>query len=172
MENLPPQKLRFFDAQSGLGLESSAMDQIDRKIVGELHNDGRMSLTDLAESLPLSLSATSERLRRLRESGVITGFGVRIDPQATGRAIDAIVDVRLGTGVTADALDEALRGQPIVTNAMHLTGRFDTQLRVAARDVAELDELLTLLSDHVGAEETNTRLVLRTIAGFPRPAPL
>lgn len=148
------------------------MDQIDKKIIGQLDLDGRMSLTDLAESLPLSLSATSDRLRRLRDQGVITGFGVRVDPAATGRAIDAIVDVRVGTGVTTEALDDALRDQPMVTNAMHLTGRFDTQLRVAARDVAELDQLLTLLRDDVGAEETNTRLVLRTVSGFPRPAPL
>jgi DNA-binding Lrp family transcriptional regulator len=56
-----------------------------------------------------------------------------------------------------------------VINAVHLTGPFDMQLRVAARDVAELNELLQALKDDLGAAETNTRLVLNTVEGFPRP---
>ena len=53
-------------------------------------------------------------------------------------------------------------------DAVHLTGRFDVQLRVMARDVAELDTMLAKLKDEIGAEETNTRLVLRSLDGFPR----
>ena len=58
------------------------MDALDRKIIGELQRDGRISVTELADRLPLSLSATSERLRRLLESDVITGFSATVDPAA------------------------------------------------------------------------------------------
>ena len=144
------------------------MDSLDRKIIGELQADGRISVTDLAERLPLSLSATSERLKRLTETGVITGFHARIDPELAGRTIEALVDVRLGPGAYSSEPAFDAPGFDAVVDAVHLTGRFDLQLRVMAADVAELDTLLGRLKDDIGAEETNTRLVLRSLDGFPR----
>jgi DNA-binding Lrp family transcriptional regulator len=99
---------------------------------------------------------------------VIKGFTVLIDPAAVGRPIEALVDVRLAPGTRQDILDDVLATIPVIVDATHLTGRFDTQLRVATRDVGELDRLLIQLKEELGAEETNTRLVLRTIDGFPR----
>lgn len=131
-----------------------------------------MSVTDLADGIPLSVSATSERLRRIVDSGLITGFTAKVDPVAVGRTIEAIVDVRFLAGAynaDLDFSDPALSG---VVDAIHATGRFDMQLRVLARNVSELDRLLEVLKDVHQAEETNTRLVLRTIDGFPRPLPL
>ncbi|MEM8707516.1 MAG: Lrp/AsnC ligand binding domain-containing protein, partial [Actinomycetota bacterium] len=75
---------------------------------------------------------------------------------------------RLGPGAYArdpDFADPVFDG---VIDAMHLTGRFDVQLHVMTRDVTELDRLLEKLKDEMGAEETNTRLVLRQLEGFPR----
>jgi len=148
------------------------MDQIDREIIGLLQHDGRITATDLAKQIQLSLSATSERLRQLKESGVISGFSVFVDPAAVGRPIEALIDVRLSAGARQDILDDAIAKYPVIVDAIHLTGRFDTQLRVATKDVAELDQLLVQLKEELEAEETNTRLVLRTIKGFPRPAAL
>ncbi len=144
------------------------MDALDHKMLSLLAGDGRMSITDLADELPLSISATRDRLKRLEASGVIDGFGVRVNAAALGRTIEALVDVRLGPSIlTADA-ESSIRAMDAVVDAMHLTGRFDMQLYVVARDVAELDHLLTRLREDVGAEETNSRLVLRTLDGFPR----
>jgi len=96
-----------------------------------------------------------------------------IDPTAVGRTIEALIDVRLSPSAGTEAmpqhrLDETLVSFPGVVDAMHLTGRFDTQLRVVAKDVAEIDALLVRIKEEFAAEETNTRLVLRTIDGFPR----
>ena len=145
------------------------MDQIDRRIVDELQRDGRISVTDLAERLPLSLSATSERLKRILDSGLVAGFTAQVDPERAGRAIQAIVEVRFLPGAYAPDLDFEGDEFAGVVDAVHITGRFDVQLRVMTTDVAELDRLLEKLKDDFGAEETNTRLVLRTIDGFPRP---
>ncbi len=148
------------------------MDDVDKRIIAQLQNDGRISVTELADRLPLSLSATSERLRRLLDSGLITGFAATVDPAAVGRMIEALVDVRFGPGGYAPDIDFGGGTLAGVVDAVHLTGRFDMQLRVAARDVAELDGILESLKDDLQAEETNTRLILRNIAGFPRPTPL
>lgn len=144
------------------------MDAIDRGIIAELQADGRMTTTDLAKRVGLSLSATGDRLRQLRRSGVISGFTVRLDPAAAGHTIDALVDVRMAPHVDQDRIDDQLSEFPAIIDALHLTGRFDMQLRVSAPDVATLDRLLVALKEQLGAEETNTRLVLRQLRGFPR----
>lgn len=148
------------------------LDSIDRKIIGELVDNGRVSATELAKRISLSVSATTERLRRLTSSGVIAAFTVAIDPASIGRPIQALIDVRLASGISTKSIDEAILSQPGVINAMHLTGRFDMQLHVAISDVGELDQLLEFLKQQAGAEETNSRLVLRSLDGFPRPAQL
>ncbi len=145
------------------------MDKLDQKLVGLLADDGRMSITDLADALPLSISATRDRLRRLEGTGVIAGFTVQLNLTAVGQAIEALVDVRLGPGHSTADVDAAIAAMPPVIQAQHLTGRFDMQLHVVASDVSELDELLTRLREEAGAAETNTRLVLRELDGFPRP---
>lgn len=145
------------------------MDEIDRRIIGEMSDDARISVTDLAARLPLSPSATSDRLRRLQADGVIVGTTVQVSPAAVGRTIEALVDVRLLPDADIDVVDSGLVEQSCVINVVHLTGPFDVQIRVAAKDVAELDSLLVSLKDDLGAAETNTRLVLRTSPGFPRP---
>lgn len=146
------------------------MDALDRKIVGVLQSEGRISLSDLAEALPLSASATSDRLKRLLREGVISGFGARVDAKAIGRPIEALIDVRLRPGSTwSPSLgDEWLKSETAIVDAVHLTGRFDLQLTVATVDVGELDLLLTEIKERLNAEETNTKLVLRQLEGFPR----
>lgn len=144
------------------------MDDFDRRILTELAADARMSATELAERVHLSVSATAERLRRLRAGGAIDRFTLHVDPVSVGRPLDVLVDVRLGNDVDTHEAESALRSTPSVINAIHLTGSFDLQLRVAARDVAELNDLLTMLKDELGCYETNTRLVLEVVEGFPR----
>ncbi|MDH3303026.1 MAG: Lrp/AsnC family transcriptional regulator [Acidimicrobiia bacterium] len=148
------------------------MDAIDRKIISLLQNDSRTSITDLADEVPISISAASERLKRLTRSGVISRFTIELNPESTGRQIDALIEVRLPTQIDHRPFDEALRAMPAVVNALHLTGPFDYQLRVQTRDVPELDALLGKLKLDFGVAETNTRLALRTVEGFPRPPSL
>ncbi len=148
-----------------------ALDEIDRQIIGELQIDSRISVADLADRINLGPSATSERLRRLRASGIVRRFTIELDPRAIGRQIDAFVDVRFATNYSP-GLDFEAPELAAVVEATHLTGRYDLQLRVSATDVAELDRLLEALKDELGAVETNTRLILRTIEGFPRHPPL
>lgn len=144
------------------------MDAIDRKIISLLVEDGRLSVTELADAVHLSLSAASQRLRRLRESGAIDRFTVRIDGEAVGRPIDALVDLQLMPGAPWSGIDDALRENPEVVDAVHVTGGFDYQIRVRTRTISDLDQLLQGFKEHLGVRETSTRVVLHTVEGFPR----
>ena len=144
------------------------MDAIDRKIITLLIDDGRLSVTELADAVHLSLSAASQRLRRLRESGAIDRFTVRLDSEAVGRPSDALGDLQLTPGAPWSGIDDALRNDPEVVDAVHVTGGFDYQIRVRTRTIAELDQLLQNFKEHLGVRETSTRVVLHTVEGFPR----
>ena len=98
----------------------------------------------------------------MRESGVIAGFRAIVDPAAAGRTLVALIDVRLeGPGETG-RFERLIESLDEVTDAAHVTGRFDYQLRVACTDTAELDRLLRQLKTEIGASATETRVILRS----------
>ena len=149
------------------------MDPIDEKIIGLLAIDGRISATEIGRRVALSTSAATERLRRLATSPAIRRFTIEIDQAAVGRPITVFVDLRLRRDVDKASADARLLELAAVVDARHVTGRYDYQLQVAARDVEDLDQTLEALRLQVGADETVTRLVLRTVPGFPRqPQPV
>lgn len=144
------------------------MDAIDRKILALLVEDGRLSVTELADAVHLSLSAASQRLRRLRESGAIERFTVRLGGEAVGRPVDAVIDLQLEPGAPWSGIDRELRDNPDVVDAVHLTGPFDYQIRVRTATIDDLDQLLQRLKEQLGVRSTSTRVVLHTVDGFPR----
>ncbi|MFC7546545.1 Lrp/AsnC family transcriptional regulator [Plantactinospora sp. GCM10030261] len=70
------------------------MEDTDRAIVAALTADGRLSYTDLAERVGLSVSAVHQRVRRLEQRGVISGYAARIRYEAVGLALTAFVAIR------------------------------------------------------------------------------
>jgi Lrp/AsnC family transcriptional regulator, leucine-responsive regulatory protein len=142
--------------------QSVALDPIDSEILRLLREDGRASWRDLGAAVGLSANAVADRVRRLRRSGVITGFVALVDPAAGGRVVEALVGVTLKRGVDSDAFAVAASRLEAVTEVLHLSGAPDYQLRVACRDTAELDSLLRTLRNRLGAEDTETTIVLRS----------
>jgi Lrp/AsnC family leucine-responsive transcriptional regulator len=70
------------------------MEDLDRLIVRELCADGRLSYTELAERVGLSVSAAHQRVRRLEQRGVIRGFAARVDPDALGLPLTAFISIK------------------------------------------------------------------------------
>jgi Lrp/AsnC family transcriptional regulator, leucine-responsive regulatory protein len=148
------------------------MDEIDRKIIGELVKDGRLSVTELSDQINLSLSATSQRLRQLAASGVIDHFTAVLNPTLLGCPIDALVDLRLPAENPFSEIDTELMGMDEVVDAVHLTGRFDYQVRLRCVSIDALDLILRDFKERLGVDETSTRLVLSSVKGYPRqPVP-
>lgn len=144
------------------------MDDIDRMIIGILVGEGRISISSLAERVGLSASATSERVRRLEREGVIAGFRAEIDPKAIGRTVDTLIDIQVAPGSSFGLLDGDLAAMPEVIDAVHVTGPWDYQVRARCRSIDDLEVLIRRLKEDLGVRETSTRVVLRTVEGFPR----
>ena len=144
----------------------AAVDDTDREILSLLRADGRISWRDLGSAVGLSANAAADRVRRLRRSGVITGFVALVDPAAAGRRLEALVGVTLAPGTDSDDFATAVARLGPVTEVLHLTGAPDYQLRVVCRDTSELDALLRTLRLRLGAADTETTIILR--AGPPQ----
>ena len=143
-----------------------AIDDIDRRILSVLQKEGRISNLELADRVGLSPTPCSRRVKRLEESGVITGYGARIDPVALGCAISVLVSVRLAHQgpVDIDMFLNAVDRLPEITECLLVTGNLDYVLRVQTQDVQALrDFILNELKSLPCVAETSTRLILETV---------
>src|SRR5213595_1852958 len=104
------------------------MDDVDSEILRLLGEDARLSWRDLGAAVGLSANAAADRVRRLRSSGVITGFTGVVDPAAGERALQALVGTTLAHGTDSDGFATAVAKLQPVTEVLHLTGAPDYQL--------------------------------------------
>jgi DNA-binding Lrp family transcriptional regulator len=150
------------------------MDAIDRKILMELQNDARLTITELADRVRLSLSPAHRRLRELERSGVISGYRAHLDPVALGLAFEALVFVRMREGGRdcLDAFEAAVSDIPNVLHAQRLFGDPDYLLRVIAADLNAFQALYDdRLSTLPGVQRLSSTLVMKSIVD-DRPLPL
>jgi Lrp/AsnC family leucine-responsive transcriptional regulator len=141
----------------------SAMDKIDWIILAELEGDGRMSFADLGERVGLSKSPCWTRVRDLEAAGAIQGFGARIDPLALGLAVQCHAFVRIRLDAHA-AFEAAAIAHPAIIECHTTAGDSDYLLRIYARSVEHLDDLLRHdLSKLPGVHRLSTTVCLKTI---------
>jgi Lrp/AsnC family leucine-responsive transcriptional regulator len=144
------------------------MDKTDRRILELLQKQARMSYRELGEQVHLSANTVAERVRRLVDSGVITGFHAQLDTAALGLGVQALVEVKLKPETTAAFFEAALQDITGVVEAVLVTGGHDYQLRVVCRDQADLVRIVEALRTHAGVSNTHSSLVLsHMVFGMP-----
>lgn len=126
------------------------LDDIDRRILRELQQNGRLSNQELADRVGLSPSPCLRRVRHLEEAGIIEGYRAVVSPKAVRLSITAFVRLRLAShdGATVDAVEERLRSIPHIVEAHLLAGDWDYLVRVVTPG---FDEYERLLRDHLRA---------------------
>jgi Lrp/AsnC family leucine-responsive transcriptional regulator len=138
------------------------LDAIDVTILEILQRRGRTRRNDLAESVGLSLPSVSDRLRKLEEQAIITGYHATVDPKKLGKVITAFIFVTLDSSKHyhqfldhAAAVDEILECHAITGEGSHL-------LKIRTTDTASLEKLLARIQAWTGVQSTKTNLVLST----------
>jgi DNA-binding Lrp family transcriptional regulator len=129
-----------------------SLDIIDVRLLNELQEDADRSNVELARLVGLSPAATLNRVRRLKESGVVRAISARLDSAAAGFALQVYVLVTLGRHDEAAnrRFQEEVLKLPQVIAADWVTGEVDAILMVVARDVTELQRVLLRLSTRGG----------------------
>jgi Lrp/AsnC family transcriptional regulator, leucine-responsive regulatory protein len=133
-------------------------DQTDWRIIAELQRDGRLSYNQLGRLVNLSPPAVAERVRRLEESGVITGYQAKIDPARVGLGMTAFVQLRCALGRCL-LKTSAAEDFPEVVEVHKLSGSWCSLLRVRAASMHHLEGLFERLGEH---GEMDSYIVLST----------
>jgi DNA-binding Lrp family transcriptional regulator len=150
------------------------VDATDWKILAELQQDGRLTVTELAERVGLSLSPCHRRLRALEHSGAISGYHAHLDANALGLTFEALVFVTMRNGDrdAVDAFEQAVAAIPHIRQAQRLFGEPDYLLRVITADLPAFQELYDQrLATLPGLQRLSSTLVMKSVVEN-RPLPL
>ena len=139
----------------------SELDDLDRRLLALLVRDGRRSYTDLAKETGLSTSAVHQRVRRLEQRGVITGYTARFDPGAAGLPLTAFISVTPIDPAAPDDAPERLQDLPAVEACHSVAGTESYILKVRVSGPGELEALLSEIRSAAGVL-TRTTVVLST----------
>jgi Lrp/AsnC family leucine-responsive transcriptional regulator len=145
------------------------LDRFDEAILRILSIDGRLSATELARRIGLSKSPTQARLKRLEETGVITGYRALLDPIRMGQAHVAFVEVKLSDTREAalQAFNKAVLTLPEVEQCHMIASRFDYLLKVRTGDIQEYRRVLAeRISALPHVASTSTYVAMEAVKEF------
>jgi Lrp/AsnC family leucine-responsive transcriptional regulator len=139
------------------------MDAIDRILVRELLRDARVTYQELGRTARLSANTVADRVRRLRSTGVISGYRAQLNLPLLGRGLRLMSDVRLRETMDRGEFERGLADVAQVIGAVRLTGDYDYLLQVACADPEEFEQVLDRLKRDHGVREVRSRLVLHEV---------
>jgi Lrp/AsnC family leucine-responsive transcriptional regulator len=143
------------------------LDQIDQKIIGELSTNGRISFAELGRRTNLSSPAVAERVKRLEQAGVITGYRADVDPRALGYQLTAIVRVKPAVRQLAKIAELAAE-IPQIEECLRITGEDCFYIKL---HLGSIEELPNVLDEFLLYGETTTSIVNATPVPRRDPPP-
>mgnify|MGYP005610262011 FL=1 len=137
------------------------MDDIDRRLISCLLEDGRASYAAIGDKIGLSAPAVKRRTDRLLADGVISGFTAVLDPDLVGWSTEAYVAVHCKGAISPEDLRIAFAKVPEVHSAATVSGQADAMLRIVAKDVRDLARALERVRTETSqVDHTETSIVL------------
>ncbi|WP_242677010.1 Lrp/AsnC family transcriptional regulator [Streptomonospora litoralis] len=127
--------------------EAAVLDAVDRLILTELQEDARLSYNELSRRVNLSAPAVADRVRRLQEGGVITGYHAHVDPAAAGLPVTALVRMAcFGPGCLLR--DASAPDLPEILQLHRVTGDDCCVLLISVASMAHFEQVIDRLAEH------------------------
>ncbi|GAA0832096.1 Lrp/AsnC family transcriptional regulator [Streptosporangium amethystogenes subsp. fukuiense] len=123
------------------------MDAMDWALLAELQQDARLSYSELSRRVHLSAPAVAERVRRLEETGVITGYHARVDASRAGRGVAALIRMSC-YGPRCVLRDEQALAWPEILEVHRVTGDACCLLRVVTSSMTTFEEMIDRLAPY------------------------
>ncbi len=139
------------------------MDYIDYKILKELKANAREKASVISEKIGLSVSTVIDRIRKMEDSGIISGYTVEINQKKTGNDMTALMEVSLEHPKYYDEFTDMIRNNPNIVDCYYLTGEFDFILKVITDSSDSLEMIHRNIKSMDGVSATNTHFVLKSV---------
>ena len=140
------------------------LDPIDYKLLDVLQQNARMTQLEMAAAVGLSQPAVAERMRKLEQEGIITGYSARVDGRKLGKDITAFIGVRIEHPKYNAGFGKKVLAIPDVLECHRITGPDSYLLKVVTEDTQTLDSLISDLLRHIpGVTRTLTTVVTSSI---------
>ncbi|WP_421857228.1 Lrp/AsnC family transcriptional regulator [Oricola sp.] len=138
-----------------LRYENGDIDRVDEKILAELTANARITMAELARRIGLSAPSAAERMRRLEEAGVITGYGARVSMPALGLPVSAWLRIRPIPG-ELQRVAEILKAIPEISECDRVTGDDCFLARAHLASIGDLERIIDMIIPHA---MTNTSII-------------
>lgn len=129
------------ESRNDLLTRKTNLDRVDAMILRELSRDSRIPRAELARRVGLSAPSVADRVRRLEDAGVITGYGARIDPARLGYSLTILIRARPLPG-EMNRMIEAIRETPQIVACDRVSGDDCFVARAHVRDVVEMEAVI------------------------------
>jgi DNA-binding Lrp family transcriptional regulator len=137
-------------------------ENLDAKLINALLGDGRASLRSLAEELDVSVTTVSNHLRDLEDQGVIEGYTPRVNYDALGYDVTAIIQLKV-EGSALPEITDRLRGHKQMTTVYEVTGDYDVIAVGKFEDTDGMNDQIKELLTDADIRESNTSVVLNAV---------
>lgn len=139
------------------------MDNIDIKILRLLQDNARITASDIAGKINLSVPAVSDRLKKLDASGIIEKYTAIISPKKMNKSLTVIMFVSLESPKFADKFIEIIQKEDEIIECYYLAGDFDYSLKIITTSTETLERILNRIKSVAGVQKTKTTVTLSTI---------
>jgi Lrp/AsnC family leucine-responsive transcriptional regulator len=137
------------------------LDEIDQQILGLLRQDGRRTVKDIASRVNLTAAPVKRRIERLEKVGVITGYTVLVNEAKLGPTLSAFTELRYAGDMDQDEILSIVCDVPEVVRAYTMAGEVDALVKIRARNIDHLQEVIAKLRQKGHPVSTRTLIVLK-----------
>lgn len=139
------------------------LDDIDLTILNILQEQGRAKRNVLAEAVGLSLPSLSERLNKLEEKGIITGYFTKLNLKVFGLDLMVIITIHTDSSKHYDSFAEHVRNTEEIVECYAVLGEGSHVMKAIVKDSEALEKLLSKIQSWKGVKRTHSRFVLSTL---------
>ena len=139
------------------------MDTIDKKILRLLQVNARITASEIAGEVNLSIPAISERLKKLETSGIIKQYTTIINPEKLNKTLMAIIFITLERPKYSEIFADFVKEKNDILECHYLAGDFDYALKIMTENTATLQELLNHIKSVQGVQKTRTIIILSSV---------
>ena len=146
------------------------LDETDRRLLSLLNDDARQSQRQLARQLGVAQGTVTNRIKRLEEAGVISGYSAVLNPEQIGWSMTIMAGLRIVKGSMID-VQQKIAADPRVFAVYDVTGDWDSMVLARVKDREDLDNLAKTVFTLEGVARSFTHVVLNTVKEDPLPQP-